>query len=546
MRYSEIVKYYERLEATTKKLEKRDILSELYRECGEQDLERVVMLSMGVVSTELDLGIAKEMVKRSLSKAFGVSAGEVEKKFKETGDLGLAAEFFTKNKKQSALAQKILTTEKVFDNLMKLPEVAGSGSQERKLSIIVELLSSASPKEAKYIIRTIIGGMRIGVAAGIVRDAIAEAFSQDKKEIEKSYNFTGNYGKVALMAKAGRLKAEIIIGRPVRVMLAERAKDLKEALEDFENTAIEVKYDGFRIACHKDGNDIKLFSRRLDEVTKQFPEIVEMCRNNLGARSCIVEGEVLAIDKNGKPLPFQNLSRRIQRKYEIEKMIKEIPVQVNLFDIIYCNGNDLMHQTLAERWDKLSKIIIKSKRFRLAEHIETKDFDTADRFFRAALANGQEGVIVKNLDAHYQPGKRVGYWLKVKEIMEPLDLVIVGAEWGEGKRASWLGSLLLAAKAGNSFEETGMLGSGLADEQMKELTKTLKNFITESHGRTVKIKPKITVEVGYEEIQQSPKYPSGYALRFPRLLRIRDDKKPEDANTVHDIERLFRQQRKKK
>lgn len=546
MKYLEIVSYYEKLESTSKKLEKQHILSELYSECSSDELETVVMLSMGIISTENELGIAKELIKKAIAKAYGVTENNVEKSLKDTGDLGLAAEYFAGHKKQSSLIKRELTADKVFDNLSKLPNVSGTGSQERKMLIITELLSCASPKEAKYIVRTTLGEMRIGVAAGIVRDAIAEAFGHDKKEVEKSYNFIGNYGKIAAMAKKGKLKAEILIGRPVRVMLADRAKDLEEALNEFEKPAIEVKYDGFRVAVHKDGNEIRLFSRRLDDVTNQFPDIVDLCRKNLDAKSCIIEGEVLAVAKDGKPLPFQNLSRRIQRKYEIEKMVREIPIQVDVFDIIYMNGKDLMQETLEKRWNTLKKIVMEKKNFKLAEHIETKDFEKADSFFRAALAAGQEGVIVKNLEAHYQPGKRVGYWLKVKEIMEPLDLVIVGAEWGEGKRASWLGSLLLAAKKGDKFLETGMMGSGLTEEQMKELTKTMKNLVIESHGNSVKIKPKIVVEVGYEEIQQSPKYPSGYALRFPRLLRIRNEKKPEDANTVNDIEKFFRQQRGKK
>ncbi|HLD49210.1 MAG TPA: DNA ligase, partial [archaeon] len=186
-----------------------------------------------------------------------------------------------------------------------------------------------------------------------------------------------------------------------------------------------------------------------------------------------------------------------------------------------------------------------TKRFRLADHIETKDIEKSDKFYKESLSEGQEGVIVKNLSAPYQPGKRVGYWLKVKEILEPLDLVVVGAEWGEGKRASFLGSLLLAAKKGSEFLATGKMASGLTEEQLKDVTNKLKPLITEEEGKFVKIKPKIVIEVGYEELQKSTKYPTGYALRFPRLLRIREEKTKEDINTVKDIERLFRQQRGK-
>src|SRR3989344_735784 len=542
MRYSEIADIYERLEATTKKLEKRDILSDFYRSCSDSELPKSVLLSMGLVSTTEELGLAKELVKRIIAKSFGVEGKKIEEKFRELGDLGLIAEFFAKNKRQISLGKKELTISMVFENLNKLPGITGTGSQDKKILIVTELLAAATPKEAKYIVRAVLGDMRIGVAAGVVRNAIAKAFEKETKDIEKLYDVTGDFGIVAELAKKGKMKAVVMVNSPVRVMLADRAKDLKEAMDEFQEAAIEKKYDGLRLQIHKDRNSIKIFSRRLDEVTRQFPEIAEWSRDNLAAKQCIVEGEAIAIDKEGRPKPFQILSRRIQRKYDIEKTAKEIPVQVNLFDLIYFNGS-FMDKPLKERWNKLKEILNETKRFRLADHIETKDIEKADRFYKESLSEGQEGVIVKNLSAPYQPGKRVGYWLKVKEILEPLDLVVTGAEWGEGKRASFLGSLLLAAKKGSDFLATGKMASGLTEEQLKDVTNKLKPLITEEEGKFVKIKPQLVIEVGYEELQKSTKYPTGYALRFPRLLRIREEKTKEDINTVKDIERLFRQQR---
>lgn len=551
MLYKGLAETYEKLEKTTKKLEKRDILAELYKKCPEKVLYKVVLLSMGMVYPygEFELGIANELMKRIIEKTCGISRKELEDKYRDTGDLGLTAEFFIQHKKQMTLIRRELTVEKIFENLRELAEVSGTRSQEKKESLVAELLGQATGKEAKYIVRTILGELRIGVAAGIVRDAIAKAFNKEQEDVEHSFDILGDYGKVAELAAQGKLKVEVIIGTPIRVMLAERAPDLKTAMEKFENPALETKYDGFRLCIHKDSKNIKLFSRRLEDVTKQFPEIVEWSMENIKAEKAIVEGELIAIDpKTGNPLPFQQLSRRIQRKYEIEKMVKSIPVQVNLFDIIYLNGENIMHKKLKERWRILQGIIKEKKgRFQLAQHIETKDIKEAQKFYEDSLAMGEEGVIVKNLDAHYQPGKRVGYWLKVKPIMEPLDLVIVGAEWGEGKRAKFLGSLVLAARDPNTgeFLPTGMMGSGLTDEQLKEITEKLKKIIVEEKGREVKVKPKIVLEVGYEEIQRSPKYPTGYALRFPRLLRFREGEKgPEEADTVDTIERLFRQQKK--
>ncbi|MBI2578212.1 MAG: ATP-dependent DNA ligase [Candidatus Aenigmarchaeota archaeon] len=550
MRYAKLVECYEKLEKTTKKLEKRDILAGLYRDCEEDDLYRVTLLSMGAVFSAggLELGIAEETIKRVIAKVTGAGEADVTKKFKETGDLGLAAEQLLKNKKQETLGRKDLTVEKVFENLRKLPEISGTGSQDKKILLIAELLSSASPKEARYIMRTVLGEMRVGVAAGLVRDALAKAFEQNSEDIEKCFDVIGDYGRVAQLAAEGKLHAEITVGMPVRVMLADRSPGLKEALDEFEKAAAEWKYDGFRIQGHKSGNKIKIFSRRMEDVTNQFPDIAKWARENIKAKECIIEGEALAVDKNLKPLPFQVLSRRIQRKYDIEKTVKEIPVQINLFELLYLNGVSYMNKPLSDRWNALKKIIKETDHFRLADHIEPKSYEEAEKFYKRSLAMQQEGVIVKNLDAHYQPGKRVGFWLKVKEILEPLDLVVVGGEWGEGKRARWIGSLILAARHGNEFVETGRMASGLTEQQMEDLTKKLKPLITEEHGKIVKVKPEIVVEVGYEEIQRSPKYPSGYALRFPRLLRIREkeDKGPKDANTVADIEKFFRMQGRKK
>jgi len=550
MKYSQLVEIYKKLEATTKKLEKRDILADLYKRCPKKDLRKIVLLSMGRVfpTGGKELGLAREMVKRIIMKTYGVSENELNQKFKETGDLGSTAEYFAEHKKQMSLGKRKLDINIVFENLRKLPDITGPGSQDRKISLVAELLASASGEEARYIVRTVLGDMRIGVAAGIVRDAIAKAFNQDPKDVEHLYDVLTDYGEVALLAKEGKLKAEIAIGKPIRVMLAERAPDLKTAMEKFENIAIEMKLDGFRAQIHKKGDEITIFSRRLEDVTNQFPEIVERSKKHIKAKECIIEGEILAVDpKTGKPLPFQQLSRRIQRKYDIDKMVREIPVSINLFDIIYLNGKNLMKRPLNERWKKLKAVVRPLKgKFELVEHIETKDFKKANEFYHYCLSMGEEGVIVKNLDAHYQPGKRVGYWLKVKPIMEPLDLVIVGAKWGEGKRAKWLGSLILAARDTKTgkFLPTGMMGSGLTEEQLEEVTQKLKKLIIEEKGRNVVVKPKIVVEVAYEEIQKSPKYPTGYALRFPRLLRFREDeKKPEQADTVATIEKLYKQQR---
>jgi len=324
---------------------------------------------------------------------------------------------------------------------------------------------------------------------------------------------------------------------------------LKTAIERFEHPTVEVKYDGARVQIHKDGEKIALFTRRLENVTKQFPDLVKLAKESVKVKRCILDGEMIGIDKKtGKPLPFQQLSQRVQRKYDIEKMVKEIPIQVNLFDIIFIDDRSLLDEPLKERRKVLEKIInpIQGK-FQLGKHLVTKDLKKAEKFYKHALEQGQEGVIVKNLNSKYKPGRRVGYWLKVKPIMEPLDLVIIGAEWGTGKRVSWLSSFTLACRDPETgkYLSCGMMGTGLTDEQFKKITDKLKPIIIETQGRSVKLKPKIVFEIGYEEIQRSPKYESGFALRFPRLIRDRSaDKGPNETDTLSRLKNLYESQEK--
>ncbi len=557
MQYTDLVKVYQKLGETSKKLEKTDILSKLYKKTPTNNLEMIVLLSQGNVYPKgtKELGIASNLMLQAISKAYGSSSKEITSQMKSKGDVGLVAEYFSENKKQQSLLSKTLSTSKVYENIKKLPDISGSGSQDKKLSLIKELLVSAKPLEAKYIAKTIIENMRIGVADGIVRDAIAKAFNKDSKNVEKSYNYIGNYGQVAILAKENKLSsAQLKIGSPIRVMLADRSKDLKEAHKKFENVAYEIKYDGMRCLIHKNKDKVFLFSRRLDNVTNQFPDIVKYVQKDVKSSKCIIDSEIVAINKDtGKPMPFQTLSRRIQRKYDIHKTVKDIPVQVKVFDLLYCNGKNLMDSPLKERWEKLKSIIKSTKNLSLVEHKEISELKEAQKFLKYSQSIGEEGLMAKNLDAQYQPGKRVGYWLKIKEIMDPLDLVIIGGTWSEGKRAKTIGSVLLGARDRDKFVAVGMMGSGLKEKEestvegeftLFKLTKLLRKDILEENENKVTVKPRIVVEVGYEEIQKSPKYPSGFALRFPRLLRFRkDEKSPKDADTVATVAKLYKQQR---
>lgn len=558
MDYKTLADVYENLEKHSSKIKKTEIVANLLEKTPSSKLSNVVLLLIGRVFpaySQEELGIATKMMTKAIAKATGFKDEEIVKKFKSTGDLGLVAEQCTKSKKQTTLSKKKLIIDDVFEDLKKLPSITGKGSQEKKLRLIARLLSSAKPKEARYIVRTTLGTLRVGVAEGILRDAIAKAFKVDAKIVEEAWNTQPDYGEIAKIAKdrgeRGLKKVRLKVGTSVQVLLAEKAPDLETALKKFDRVALEYKYDGARVQIHKDGDKITLFTRRLENVTRQFPDLVKFAKKGLKPKKCIVDGEILGINpRTDKPLPFQQLSQRIQRKYDIEKMVKETPIQTNLFDVIYVNGKELFNKPFVERRATLKKIVKPiPKKFQLAKQLVTKDLKKAEKFYKSAIAANQEGLIVKNLDSKYQPGRRVGYWLKVKPKMENLDLVIIGAEWGRGRRAKWLSSFILACRNPNTgeFLPCGMMGTGLTDNQFKEMTQKLEPLIVEEHGRRVEVKPKIVVEVGYEEIQLSPNYKSGYALRFPRLIRERtQDKGPNEADTLKRLKKIFASQRKRK
>jgi ATP-dependent DNA ligase len=907
MDYETLVEVYERLESTSSKLKKTEILADFFKKTPAELLPKIVLLVQGIVFpkfTQLELGIATQMMIRAIARSCGFSTEQIEQNFKKTGDLGLTAEELVKKKKQATLIKKKLTVEHVFDSLQKLPYITGEGSQEKKLNLISELITSANPKEARYIVRTILGEMRTGAAEGIIRDAIANAFlltgkesKEEKAEIlsavDYAYNLVSDFGEVAKTAKEkgvdGLRKVKVKLGKPIQVMLGLAAEKIEDVIKEFGKVAAEYKYDGmrcitghtpiyvkdkgllsvkdvkvgdevlthsgtfkkvlakmkrkkrkgervfkfstflgnefkitegheilvhsggklvwlpvekvtknmevvfpipkigskpvpkklvlstldgykkefalnenffrflgfwigdgytnnynktFRIGLlfnrateqklvktyknivqnefgitgisnynfrgatdlhwtdrplllwlshnfrharrgwkgktlpewffgldkkrfvaflkgwieadgsvdelgnisvitkertlamhaqllalkhkiilgvkklrigegtyykiisprtqrycrivgdkvfvkilkleeirypdpqltfynlqvegeqsycttmaalhncqiHKNGNEIWIFTRRLEDVTKQFPDIVELCKKGLKAEECIVEGEAIGINpKTNEPVPFQNLSQRIQRKYDIEKMVKEIPVQVNLFDVVYVNGELLIGKKFEERRKILEKIVKPlPEKFQLAKQIVSDDPKEIEKFYKEALKEKQEGIFLKVLTSPYVFGRHVGGWYKIKPVMETLDLVVIGATWGEGARAKWITSYVLGARdpSTGKFLECGMMSTGLTEEEYKTMTKILKPLIISEKGKNIVVKPKIVLEVAYQEIQKSPTYASGFALRFPRFVRIRNDKGPEEADTIQRVKDLFMSQGK--
>lgn len=565
MEYSRLAELYEYLEETSSRLAKTEKIAAFLRDTDDVSLGHVVLLVQGRVFpsySDKEIGIADKTMVRTISSSTGFPESKVVAAFKKTGDLGLVAERMSSGRRQTILGRTGISTGKVFENLRKIALIEGTGSQGKKMSLVKELLAGAAPREAKYIVRTVLGELRIGVAKGILRDSITEAFfgaegTEKRREIasaiESAWFVRPDYAEIAAIAKEqgldGLRKVSVEVGKPYHVLLAQKAKSLEEALDEFGRPQLEFKYDGARVCIHRKGDDIWVFTRRLENVTGQFPDLVDTVREGIGSEEYIVEGEILAIDpENGRPLPFQRLSRRIKRKYDIGKMSHEIPVQVNLFDLVFEGGKSMFSEPLGKRISRLEKIVKPVKgRLRLARKLVTKDAAKANKFYESALKERQEGVMVKNLDSEYRPGRRVGYWLKVKPTMESLDLVITGAEWGSGKRASWLGSFILSCRKGDDFLECGMMGTGIKEKgegvTFEEMTSRLRPLIEKEEGRSVKIKPSLVVEVAYEEIQKSTNYSSGFALRFPRLLRTRPDKSEEDADTLEKVRRLYCLQR---
>lgn len=565
MLYSKLAELYENLGNTTKRLEKIEILSKFLEYLSEKDKDILYLLNGEIYPTydERKIGISNQLVIKAISKASGNSPDKVVQEWKKIGDLGKVAEKLINTKKQSTLFLKShLTTDKVIENLRKLPELEGEGTIEKKLILITELLVSASPIEALYIVRTLLGDLRIGIQESTIRESLAKAFFNSDKEsskiIQEAIDHSNDLAKVFLISKKGKIsefdKIGLEVGKPIKAMLAQKVKNIEEGFKAVgKPCAIEYKYDGFRLIIHKKDSKIKLFTRKLENVTKQFPEAVEYIQKYVRGESFILDSEAIGYNKKTKEYtPFQAISQRIRRKYNIEKIREELPIEINVFDILYYNGKSLIKEPFEKRTQLIRKII-KETPYKIvsSKQIITDDLNKAEEFYKKALKDNQEGIIMKNLSTAYQPGNRVGHMLKVKPSEKDLDLVITGAEYGTGKRSGWLSSFILSCmgKEEQEFLEIGRVGTGIKekDEQegvsFNELNDLLKPLIIKEQGKDVKIKPKIIVAVTYQEIQESPNYSSGWALRFPRITSLRPDKHLSEIASLQEIEKEVKGQK---
>ncbi len=583
MLYSEIADAYEKIEATTKRLEMTDLLVDLLKKTPKEIIDKVVYLTQGKIYPDfvkLEIGVAERLAIKALAHASGRRESEIEEDLKKSGDIGETAQKFIAQKRQLTFFQKPLTVQKVYETLDKMAHASGSGAVDTKISFLAGLLADATPKEAKYIMRTVTGNLRLGIADMTVLDALAIAYGGGKETrelVERAYNISSDLGRVAkVLAEEGLegiKKFRVVVGEPIRPMLAERLSSPEEILEKLGGKCIaEYKYDGERIQAHKKGGEITLYSRRLEDISDQYPDAIELLRRHVLADEAILEAECVAIDPDtGEMRPFQELMHR-RRKYGVEKAMEEYPVSLFMFDALYIDGKDLTLEPYPVRRKVLESAVKEGDRVKIAKSMITGSVKELENFFLEAIEDGCEGLMCKSIteDSVYQAGARGWLWIKYKrdyksEMTDTVDLVVVGAFHGRGKRAGTYGALLLAAynPENDTFETVTKCGTGFTDEDLAKLPQMMKkHVIPHKHPRVnslieadVWFEPKIVIEVLGAEITLSPihtcainaiRQGSGLAIRFPRFTgNYRIDKAAEDATTANEIVEMYQKQLKK-
>lgn len=586
MQFTKLATLYSELEATASGNELRQILADFFKESyknNPEELSIITQLSLGKISPDYissTLGIAEKLVLKAIAKSSGRSTKEINKKMQELGDTGLVAEEFLKQKAFTLVPTGELTSTELYQTLHKIKDIDGSGSQDHKEKILISMFQKTIGKESKYLARIILGNMRLGVADMTVLDALSICFTGDKtnkKRLERAYNVCPDIAEIAKqLAEKGIDHIDEIpikVGRPIRVMLAQRVATLSDMSDKIKSKLfqVEAKYDGERVQVHKKrDSSIILYSRRMENITEQLPDLVEYLQKeiNVIATEYILEGEIMALSEDAKSHQnFQTLMQR-KRKTEIEKYIKKVPVALYVFDLLYLNGKSLMNEALQKRGEEIDKILYKKNRIRRIEMIQTKSIDEVQTFFEKMLKDGNEGVIVKSTaeDSYYKAGARDWNWVKWKkdymqDLVDTFDLVVIGAFYGKGKRTGNYGSLLCATYNHNNdtFESISKLGTGLTDKTLEELPFILREHKLEKKPARVVInkemipdvwfEPYLVVEVIAAEISQGSMHCAarvegsdrGLALRFPRFIQIRADKGPEDATTSEELLQMYQE-----
>ena len=580
MEFSIIAELFEKMENTSKRIELTNILVELLKKTPKKIIPNVVYLLQGIIRPNfegVELGVAEKLAIRAISKSSGLPIKKIEDDYRNCGNLGLTASNILKLKTQTTFTAEKITVERVYETLFKIANLEGKGSQDLKMKYISSLLNDATPLEAKFVMNVLLGTLRLGIAENTVMDALAIAFTGKKeyrKQIEDAYNVSSDLGKVSEVIASegldGIKKFQISLFNPVRPMLADRIKSEKEATEKMPvEFAAEYKLDGERVQIHKQADKIILFSRSLENITKYYPDIVENIGNSLDVNEGIFEAEIVAINENtGEFLPFQELMHR-RRKYKLKKAVLQYPITVNFFDVLYFDGKNCLNMKYSERRKILENSVKENNFAKLVPMAIVKNENEVEDFLENSINSGCEGLMLKILDAAYRAGIRGGNWLKLKreyrnELGDSLDLVVIGAYFGKGRRTGRYGTLLLATynPEKDNFPSICKVGTGFTDESLDQLYQILSNKVILKKNPRIEsemeadvwFEPELVLEIVASEITLSPIHKTalgtirkgaGLALRFPKFTgKIRIEKGSEDASTDEEVYSLYKGQTK--
>jgi len=580
MEFSIIAEIFERMESTTKRIELTNLLVELLKKTPKKIIPNAVYLLQGIIRPNfegVELGVAEKLAIRAISKSSGLSIKKIEDDYKKCGDLGITASNILKLKTQTTFTAEKITLERVYETLFRIAKLVGKGSQDLKMKYISSLLNDATPLEAKFVLKILLGTLRLGIAENTIMDALAIALTgkkENKEQIENAYNVSSDLGKVSLLIATDGIdeikKFKISLFSPIRPMLADRVKSEKEAIKKMsEIFAAEYKLDGERVQIHKQTNEVVLFSRRLENITQYYPDIVENVKKSLSVDEGVFEAEIVPVNENtGEFLPFQELMHR-RRKYKLEKAILQYPITLNFFDVLYFDKKDCLNLEYSERRKILEKLVNEDDFSKLVPMLLVKNENEIEDFLENSINSGCEGLMLKTLDAPYRAGARGSNWLKLKreyrnELGDSLDLIVIGAYFGRGRRTGLYGTLLLGTynPDKDNFPSVCKVGTGFTDESLDQLYQILSNKITlKKNSRVVSemeadvwFEPELVLEIVASEITLSPIHKtglnlirkgSGFALRFPKFTgKIRFEKAVEDASTDEEVLTLYKGQSK--
>ncbi len=533
----------EQLEGTAGRLDMIDIISRILPTLSPEELPVFVRFVMGRIFPDWSskkLGIGPNLLYEAIGYVAGMKKEQVVEKINTTGDAGRAVEELLLSKSQTTFFHEELDLVRVYTGLIAIAEMEGKKSQREKLLAVRRLLGNAHPLEGRYLARIMLEELRIGVGEGSVRDAIAKAFNVDSGLVEHAMQVLNDAGEVARLAKLGPdalQNVHITLFHPVRMMLAQQGT-IPDMIKEHGQVAAEYKYDGSRFQFHKKGNWARLYSRRLEDVTAALPDVIEKLISSTG-HDVILDGEVIAI-KDNKPMPFQSVLRRFRRRHDIAEAQDAIELVPKVFDILYLDGETLMDLPLESRRKHLESTVT----LYIAPQVVSSDPREIEQTYKAALDAGHEGIMIKVTGSPYSPGQRGKNWIKIKPEVDTLDLAVIGGEWGEGKRAHVFGSFLVACQDSGKLIPLSRVATGFSDDQLVEVYELLKDRILKKTGKEVSFEPDLVFEVGYAELQVSPTYEGGFALRFPRFIRIRDDKDIADIETLESIRERYQRQAK--